>query len=743
MFRYIFIFISLILTSDTFDGQVIDTYKNPIHAVNIQVLGSDIGVAATADGYFYIPNPDQKRTIDIKLSHIAYQSKIVTIDSGLNDLTIVMYENILEVNRIVVTGTKSIRHIKDTPVLTHVITNADITQSSYIGVKEMLEIALPNVQAVASNHGDDRVKVQGLDNKYMAFLVDGDRITGEYAGNIDFSMFNLSNIDKIEVVEGAMSTLYGSSAMAGVVNILTKKHKSPYWLNFSLLDDSPIVNSFSMNSGFNYKKINYTLDFVYKASDGYDLTPQSFYSKTLEQYYDEAFQHKLIYTIKDNHNIEFYYKDYYSGISRYTEVFDQLIFDNTIKLDAPLNRYEDFIKKIKYNYLTSKMRLLKWSYIEERYSKFYFYPYYNSDSYVENGEMFKQGDLSRKEFNFEFSYESKKHRRLIGFEFIEEDYSAYNIYDLEGSLLHESIFSGIEKTKKRSNNSLYIHDEWQMSNNNQLTFGFRYTQDKSAITKYTPKILSSLSYLMKMESGYNYRFSYSSGYRNPSIKELYYQWTDHEPHIYGDPNLKSSRNNYLSISLDKRSQLNDFSVDFYNNNISNMISTEYDYPTVDTGGLYYRNYDNVVINGINVHYFRKISNKLNLKFVYNFTDASSESDEILEGISKHALRMNLSHNISDKFKMIINIKYNGEKFNFDQEQDHIGGASVKKLDDYFISDMYFILDIGKSSVKFGAKNIFHYRDYSRISSFSPDVLNNYDPGRRFFIEYSLSLKGAE
>jgi outer membrane receptor for ferrienterochelin and colicins len=245
---------------------------------------------------------------------------------------------------------------------------------------------------------------------------------------------------------------------------------------------------------------------------------------------------------------------------------------------------------------------------------------------------------------------------------------------------------------------------------------------------------------MKMDSGYNYRFSYSSGYRNPSIKELYYQWTDHTPHIYGNPNLKSTFNNYLSVSVDKRSDLNDFSVDFYRNDIDNMISTEYDYPTMDTGGLYYKNYDNVIINGANVHYFRRVSKKLNLKFVYNLTDASSASNEILEGISKHSLRLNLMHNIFEKLTMIVNVKYAGEKFNFDQEQDHIGGTSIKKLDDYFISDIYFSSWFKTSIIKFGMKNIFDYKDNSRLGFFAPDVLNNYDPGRRFFVEYNFNFK---
>ena len=734
MFSIVFIFISLVLASDTFTGRVVDSYGNPIYGVNIEVLNSNSGSSTDSEGYFIIDNLPEDR-FSIKISHIAYNPLFVEIDDISESPVFAMLESFIEADRIVVTGTKGNRHIKDTPMLTHVITNSDIKNASYAGVKEMLEIALPNVQMVASNHGDDRVKIQGLDNKYLTFLVDGDRVTGEYAGNIDFSMFNLSNVDKIEVVEGAMSTLYGSSAIGGVVNILTKKHKDPFWINLSILNDDPIVQSNSLNLGFNYNKINYNLDLVYKNSEGYDLTPQSNFSKTLDEYFDETIQHKLVYSFKDNHNIEFYYKDYNSNIDKYTQVFDQSTFSNVVVFDAPLNRYDDYMKKIKYNFLSSKSRLMKCSYIEEKYSKYYYYPYYNTSNYVEDGESFVQGDLKRKEFNLEFSYESKKHKRLLGLEFVKEDYSAYNIYDINNLLLHESIFGGVSQTKNNTKNSFYIHDQWNIKNNNQLAVGMRYTSDD--------EVLTSLSYLMKRPSGYNYRFSYSSGYRNPSIKELYYQWTDHTPHIYGNPDLKSTHNNYISISLDKRSHINDFSIDVYRNDIDNMISTEYDYPTLETGGLYYKNYDNVIINGVNVHYFRKITEKLNLRFVYNLTDASSSSSEILEGISKHSLRINLMHHILEKLNMIVNVKYSGEKFNFDQEEDHIGGTSVKKLDAYFISDVYFTVWFKTSAVKFGMKNVFDYKDSSRLGAFAPDVLNNYDPGRRFFIEYNFNFKGEK
>ena len=317
---------------------------------------------------------------------------------------------------------------------------------------------------------------------------------------------------------------------------------------------------------------------------------------------------------------------------------------------------------------------------------------------------------------------------MIGLEASNVDYSSYNIFYPNGDMLQESIFNGEDKTNSSNNYSIYFYEERNFSNNKILSLGLRVLNDPRIV-------LPSLSYLIKGKNEYNYRISYSGGFRKPSIKELYYNWQDHAgPDIIGNPNLKPTKNNHFSISFDKRTEINDFSLDLYKNNISNMISTQYNI----SGDLLYRNYDKVVINGLNVHYSRKIKPNLKLKFVYNLTDASSNSSEILEGISEHALRINLYYSLSNNLDIIANIKYSGEKFIFDQEQNFVGNPSVIELSSYFIADFYMSYSYGNIVFKTGIKNLFDYKDPKRFSS---DILNTYDPGRRVFVEIGIGLKG--
>ena len=122
---------------------------------------------------------------EIHISYIGYKDYEILINPGVdNMINITLVNEPLNYHRIAVTASKTPQYIKDAPYLTHVISSEDIANSSYSTLQEMMQDALPNVQTVTSDHTGDRVKIQGLDNKYLTFLVDGDRVSGEYAGNL-------------------------------------------------------------------------------------------------------------------------------------------------------------------------------------------------------------------------------------------------------------------------------------------------------------------------------------------------------------------------------------------------------------------------------------------------------------------------------------------------------------------------------------------------------------------------------
>ena len=109
-----------------------------------------------------------------------------------------------------------------------------------------------------------------MDSKSVLFLVDGERISGEGSDhNIDFSRINVDNIERIEVVRGAASTLYDSRAIGGVINIITKKSSRP--LNVQLSSRYAGVNgqNYGVQVGINRSRLNSQTSFGFRNRSTY------------------------------------------------------------------------------------------------------------------------------------------------------------------------------------------------------------------------------------------------------------------------------------------------------------------------------------------------------------------------------------------------------------------------------------------------------------------------------------------
>lgn len=127
----------------------------------------------------------------------------------------------LFVGDVVVTGTAMETPLEDSPVRLDVYTREAIDRSGARDVAELLEETL-GVLVTRTFRGDS-LQLGGLDPEYTLILVDGDRVPGRLGGGIDLGRYTLENVERIEVLRGPGSALYGSDAIGGVVNILTRR----------------------------------------------------------------------------------------------------------------------------------------------------------------------------------------------------------------------------------------------------------------------------------------------------------------------------------------------------------------------------------------------------------------------------------------------------------------------------------------------------------------------------------------
>ena len=181
----------------------------------------------------------------------------------------------LKLQTVVVTATRTPKSLKDIPVVTRVITGEDIRKADATNIKDMLQQELPGLEFTYSM-GQQVLNMGGYDGNNILFLVDGERMAGESMDNIDFSRLNLNSIERIEIVKGAASTLYGSSAMGGVINIITKGPSDTWSANLNTRYEGATKEwRHGGSADFNMGKLNSLTTFQMTRAKALDLGEDS------------------------------------------------------------------------------------------------------------------------------------------------------------------------------------------------------------------------------------------------------------------------------------------------------------------------------------------------------------------------------------------------------------------------------------------------------------------------------------
>ena len=216
---------------------------------------------------------------------------------------------------VVVTGTGTQHLLKDAPVQTEVIGKQMLKNFSGSSVADILSGL---TASFAFNEGDmgSQMQMNGLGNNYILILIDGKRIHGDNGGENDLGLIDPHNIEKIEIVKGASSALYGSDAIAGVINIITKKHSTEGFL-FENTTRGGSYGELRQHNGIalNLGKLSSYTNFQLQHSDGWQNTSREdphqtefvvtdSRNKTVNRYTNWQVAEHLTYTL--NKNIELY-----------------------------------------------------------------------------------------------------------------------------------------------------------------------------------------------------------------------------------------------------------------------------------------------------------------------------------------------------------------------------------------------------------------------------------------------------
>lgn len=200
--------------------------KEHIPFSTIIIKGTKSGTTADVTGHFKMANlPLGQITIIVQSMGYKTQEQVVTMERGkTSELYVELEDDILNLEQVVITGTRTEHYLKDVPVRTEIISSKAIENKNAVNLYQALE-GTPGVRVESQCQycNFTMVRMQGLGAEHTQVLFDGQPVYSGLAGVYGLQQMSSIDIDKIEVVKGAGSALYGSGAVAGAINIVTKE----------------------------------------------------------------------------------------------------------------------------------------------------------------------------------------------------------------------------------------------------------------------------------------------------------------------------------------------------------------------------------------------------------------------------------------------------------------------------------------------------------------------------------------
>lgn len=203
----------------TLKGKVVDAKTGKALAgANVRLVGTSIGIATNNKGEFILEKiPDG--TYTLRASYSGYEVGSMKVNGNKSDILFQLLATPVNLNQVVVTGTGTHRRLKDSPVPVEVISGSDLRQAGVNSFEDALLLLNPAFNIRPTVMGS-YFTLNGMSNKYILILIDGKKVAGDVSNNTDLSRIDMGRVKRIEILKGAASALYGSDAIAGVINVI-------------------------------------------------------------------------------------------------------------------------------------------------------------------------------------------------------------------------------------------------------------------------------------------------------------------------------------------------------------------------------------------------------------------------------------------------------------------------------------------------------------------------------------------
>jgi len=715
--------------------------NEPVNGVKLKLWCPD-----SDEAHHYSSDPNGKiilsdlpcSTYIVTLHHPKFETITDTL-TGTIDRFIQLVPLLQDLDEVVVTAQytpgspeKSVHKVK-------VIDRKTIDAMGAVNLRDVLTNQL-NIRLSQDNVLGSSMSLQGVSGQNVKILIDGVAVTGRVNGNIDISQINMNNVERIEVVEGPLSVNYGTDALAGTINIITKKFEKPsssalvssYYESIGQynlsgrLAHSTAKSTFSLVAGRNY-------------FDGWKYEDKPFYIeeekradstrvkdwKPKEQYFTTLFIGRRIKDLKFGLTSDYFYEQImnrgYPRLPYFETAFDDYYtthrFNNAFtvngKLKARLNtnllfayNYYERIKNTYLKDLTTLNQVLTQTVSDQDTSQFL---NFNARGSISTVRM-------ESKWNGELGYDLQ-HETGLGLR-IKDGKQEIGDYAVFGSL------------------------EFRPTSKTIIRPGLRAMYN----TAYAAPLVPSFNIKQEVGKHSVVRFSYARGFRAPSLKDLYFYFVDINHNIKGNENLKAEYSHNFSLAFSTtfktKSLLWKVENSSFYNDIRNLITLaqataiEYTYFNLER----FKSLGTQLQAEITI---KRVTATVGGSYVGRYT-ALSANYTTAEFLFSPEGKLNLQYRWPERdFTTSLFYKYTGKTPGV--SIDESGNLYNTSISDYHTADCSVSKSFWSKRLQLtvGAKNLFNVRNVVGVNSGSAHSAGgNSIPmamGRTYFVKLDINL----
>lgn len=530
-------------------GVVVDNHGEALAAATVSVVDMRMMRQCDEQGHFAFDLPAGHYRLQVQL--VGYGSAEQEVQAG-DTAVVVRLRSLGMLNAITVTATRTPRTLANTPIVTKVISSEEIAASDASTVREVLEQELPGVEFSYSMNQQVAINVQGTGGMSVLFLVDGERLAGETLDNIDYGRLNVSDVERIEVIKGAATVLYGSNAVGAVVNIITKRQNDPWSLSLNGRHASRYGQyGYGATAGVKQGRWSNLLNMNTDGASSYYVVDTDGDSTQVYGNQQWNFKDKMSLRLSDRISLT-------GRVGYYFHERDDAVDDKP--------RARDFSGGLRLASAIGDSTSLEASYSFDRYDKSDFYP------------------LVDKEY-LDYKNVQNSCRLLMHHSFSPKLELSLGVDAMDDYLLSYQ-FSADASDHRQQTADLFAQAEWEPSAHWNIIGGIRVDYFSLYGVECSPKVAA-----MYKSGHYRLRATYAKGFRAPTLKELYMDFNMANIfNIYGNADLESEVSHCFTLSAEYGDEYATASATAYYNRLGNEITTVWNPAMSDgRGAMEYRN----------------------------------------------------------------------------------------------------------------------------------------------------------